>query len=518
MSLLSEYDFFLFLPEIFLTCTVLFLLVYGVVISKTKSSWSSVSSNSLFKGKGEEIHLLVVHITWISFFCVFVTGLLVWNMPFETGFAFSHSLVIDQNTIFCKLFILLTSASCFFISFSYYKNEGINAFEYIVLLLLSTCSMLLMVSSHDLLSFYVTLELQSLIFYVLAASQRNSEFSTEAGIKYFLLGAFSSGIFLFGASMIYGCSGTTQFGSLSQLFTGFAFDEKENHGMLVGVLCVSIGFLFKLGAAPFHMWAPDVYEGSPTPITAFFSIVPKIALLSVFLRFFVVGLHEFPWQPCILVCSLISMFLGALGALSQTKIKRLLAFSAIGHIGYILMGTCCATVEGIQSVYIYVSIYACMTLCMFAFVLSLTPSILQRQELYVREVKKNLRYIEDLSILSSTNPLLAFTCAACLFSLAGIPPLAGFCSKFFLFFAALSSSLYLVAFMGILASCVSCFYYIRIIKIMYFEKPVEYLSYDTVDKEKGAILAVTLFLVLFFFLYPEPLFVHSHKLALLFVS
>ena len=280
MSLLFEYDFFLFLPEMFLITAALLLLVYGVVISPKQA-------------ENPEVHLIMSHITWLCSFCVLLTGVLVWNLPIESGFAFFHSLVIDVNSSFCKLLILGSSASCFIISISYFKKENINAYEYAILLLIATASMLLMVSSYDLLSLYLTIELQSLAFYVLAASKRHSEFSTEAGIKYFLLGAFSSGIFLFGTSMIYGFTGTTQFAHITQLFTGFASSSTlsevwvGNQGMIVGVLCVSIGFLFKLGAAPFHMWAPDVYEGAPTPMTAFFSIVPKIAFLSVFLRFFV---------------------------------------------------------------------------------------------------------------------------------------------------------------------------------------------------------------------------------------
>jgi len=525
MYFFYEYDFFLFLPEIFLLTAVLSFTLYGVIVSffKTEKNefFLSQGINSQFVEKkdsfqgvntnqnNESIHLLMSHMAWLCSFSLFLTSILVWNMPIENGFAFFHNLVLDSNTSFSKLLLLGSSASCFLISIEYFKKEGINAFEYLVLMLLATLSMMLMVSSYDLLSLYLSIELQSLCFYVLAASKRDSEFSTEAGIKYFLLGAFASGIFLFGASLIYGFTGTTQFGYLTHLFTGFAENTFQNYAILGGILCVQIGFLFKLGAAPFHMWAPDVYEGAPTPITAFFSTVPKIAFLSVFLRFFILAFHETAhfWQPAILFASLLSMSIGAFAAFSQNKIKRLLAFSALGHIGYILMGTCCSTIEGIQSVYIYLFIYVCMTLCMFTFLLSVRG-----------QNNTHLKSIYDLSILSTTNPLLAFTCTLCLFSLAGIPPLAGFCSKFYLFFAAISSQLYILAFIGILTSCISCFYYIRVIKIMYFEKPTFIHTYNTLSKEKAAILAITLFILVFFFLYPEPLFVHTHKLALLFVA
>jgi proton-translocating NADH-quinone oxidoreductase chain N len=406
-----------------------------------------------------------------------------------------------------KLLVIGSATGAIFVSFDYFKQESMYVFEYMILLVLSTCSMLLMISSYDFISMYLTIELQSLCFYVLAASKRNSEFSTEAGLKYFLLGAFSSGLLLFGFSLLYGFTGMIHFEDLARLFTGFGTMSHDLFlGILVGILFLAVGFLFKITAAPFHMWAPDVYEGAPTSVTAFFALAPKIAILGVFLRLFFLSFFDFfySWQSIFLLCSLCSMIVGSLAAMSQKKMKRLLAFSSIGHIGYILLGFSCGTVEGLQAILLYLVIYVLMTLNIFSAILAL-----KNQENNLR-----IKYISDLGLLGSTNPVLAFTMAMTLFSMAGIPPLAGFCSKFYIFFAALGSSLYVLAIVGVLTSCISCFYYIRIIKIMYFEQPTQWIVFQQVDQQKALMLASTLFFILFFFAYPSPLFLLSHKAAL----
>jgi proton-translocating NADH-quinone oxidoreductase chain N len=489
MSLLHENDFLLLFPELFLCTAATCLLVYGVVTSTAS-------------------HLMLPNVSWLSALCVVLTCVLLWNNPVDSALLFFHSLLIDDLTLFCKSLILGGSLISFLMSIPYFQGEKINGFEYAILMLLSTCSMLLLTSSYDLLSLYLAIELQSLCFYVLAAAKRQSEFSTEAGLKYFLLGAFSSGILLFGSSMIYGFTGSTNFGHLAHLFTGFGGEYASvfsaNNGMIVGVVFLAVGFLFKLSAAPFHMWAPDVYEGAPTAVTAYFSLVPKVAFFAVFVRFFVVSLHDLllPWQPIILTCSFLSMFVGSLAALSQNKIKRVLAFSSVGHVGYLLLATCCGTVEGIQAVCLYLCIYVVMTACTFACVLAL------------RSPQGSVKYIHDFSVLATTNPVLAGTFALCLFSMAGVPPLAGFCSKFYLFFAAMSSSLYVLAFVGVFTSCISCFYYIRLIKIMYFEKPLVWMEFESMDKPTSLLLGGCIFFIVFFFLYPSPLFLCAHKVAL----
>jgi proton-translocating NADH-quinone oxidoreductase chain N len=397
-------------------------------------------------------------------------------------------------------------------SLQYFQQETVNTFESIVLILLSTCSMLFMISAYDLIAIYLAIELQSLCFYVIAASKRTSEFSTEAGLKYFLLGAFSSGILLFGCSMIYGFTGVTNLEELAKLFTGFGLYTSlegsltlasvgtQSSGVFMGILFVAVGFLFKITAVPFHMWAPDVYEGSPTYVTAFFSIAPKIAILANMLRVFVYSFYDPTWQQLFVFCSIASMVLGAIAGLAQNKVKRLLAYSSIGHVGYLLIGLSCGTIEGIQSLLIGLCIYVLMTINVFAIVLALRQN--------------RCKYISDLSALAKTNPILAITLSVTMFSYAGIPPLAGFCSKFYLFFAALGCGAYLLALIGVVTSVISCFYYIRFVKVMYFDTPNTWILYKPMDREKSLLLAITLFIITFFFLYPSPLFLVTHQMAL----
>lgn len=493
---LFENDFLALFPELFLIGSTFFLLLYGVLLSTSKAyNYPS----------------LVQNVGWLSLLSISFTLCLVTHNPICQSLLFFNTLIIDDFTYFFKIILLGSTFSAIVISFEYLKQERLTAFEYIILILFSTVSMLFMISSYDFISMYLTVELQSLCFYVLAASKRNSEFSTEAGLKYFLLGAFSSGLLLFGCSMIYGFTGITNFGELAKIFTGISEVSTNSSGVIIGIIFIAVGFLFKLTAAPFHMWAPDVYEGSPTAITAFFSIAPKIALFAVFIRLFNFSFYDLmlPWQKMIILCSLASMCVGALAALSQYKIKRLLAYSSIGHIGYLLIGLSCASVEGIEALFIYLIIYIIMTINVFALLLSLTSSEPKHFDSISR-----IKYLSDLGMLSKTNPVLAFTLTCTMFSMAGIPPLAGFCSKFYIFFAALGSSLYFLAIIGVLTSVVSCFYYIRLIKIMYFEKPSSWLVFQPMDRAKSIVLGITLFFMIFFFLYPSPIFLIAHKVAL----
>ena len=522
-SILFENDCLALFPELYLIVSTLFLLMYGVMVS-TSEKYNHP--------------LLMQNIGGLGLWSLGGTLLLIlWN-PVHQSILFYNTLILDEMTSFFKILLISSSFCAILLSFdlSHQKEQShlkylgetsevlssktspVHAFEYMILLLLSTGSMLFMISSYDFLSFYLTIELQSLCFYVLAASKRNSEFSTEAGLKYFLLGAFSSGILLFGCSMIYGFTGLTNFGDLAKIFTGsqegFTSLSGQSTGVLIGIVFLAVGFLFKFTAAPFHMWAPDVYEGSPTPLTAFFSIVPKIALFGVFLRLFFWSFYDFmlPWQKILLFCSLASMIVGALAALGQHKMKRLLAYSSVGHVGYLLLGICCATPEGFEAFLIYLLIYILMTINLFAIILSCQESHHDFHE--IKTGTYHLKYISDLAMLGKMNPLLAFTLTCTMFSMAGIPPLAGFCSKFYLFFAALSSSLYVLAFFGVFTSVVSCFYYIRMIKIMYFEKPTHYIAYQSMDREKSILLGITLFFMIFFFFYPSPLFLIAHQVAL----
>ena len=482
-----EHDLLIMTPEVFLLVSSLVLLGFGLVTQETP-----VSS-------------LIRTFTWLSLFTLACTLCVLVNSPIHHAFVFSQSLLVDDFTFFFKTLLLMSSFGALLISKKYLCEEKIYSFEYILFLLFSTLSMLLMISSYDFLSLFLSIEFQTLCFYVLAASKRTSEFSTEAGMKYFLLGAFSSGILLFGCSLVYGFTGMTNFGDLRLLLTGVDTEVSlPMSGLVLGILFLGVGFLFKVSAAPFHMWAPDVYEGAPTSTTAFFALVPKIALFAVFVRIFFGAFYDLlaSWQSILLICSGLSMIVGSFAALSQQRIKRLLAYSSIGHVGYMLLGFSCASLEGIEAVCIYLVIYVIMTLNVFGIVLALNSK------------QSRLRYLSDFGMLSASHPVLAFTFACTLFSMAGIPPLAGFCSKFYIFFAALSSGLYALALLGVLTSVVSCFYYIRLIKIMYFERPSRWLVYDGMDAEKALVIAASLFFVVFFFVYPSPLFLSAHKVAL----
>lgn len=452
------------------------------------------------------------NVAWLGIFSIVITIVLVANQPITTAHLCYNTLIIDHFTLCCKIGLLLSTASTLVMSLQYFQQETVNTFESIVLILLSTCSMLFMISAYDLIAIYLAIELQSLCFYVIAASKRTSEFSTEAGLKYFILGAFSSGILLFGCSMIYGFTGVTNLEELAKLFTGYglyvsidaslpiASVGPQSSGVFMGILFVAVGFLFKITAVPFHMWAPDVYEGSPTYVTAFFSIAPKIAILASMLRVFVYSFYDPTWQQLFVFCSIASMVLGAIAGLAQNKVKRLLAYSSIGHVGYLLIGLSCGTIEGIQSLLIGLCIYVLMTINVFAIVLALRQN--------------RCKYISDLSALAKTNPILAITLSVTMFSYAGIPPLAGFCSKFYLFFAALGCGAYLLALIGVVTSVISCFYYIRFVKVMYFDTPNTWILYKPMDREKSLLLAITLFSITFFFLYPSPLFIVTHQMAL----
>nr|YP_009720836.1 NADH dehydrogenase subunit 2 [Chlorella vulgaris]QGN75025.1 NADH dehydrogenase subunit 2 [Chlorella vulgaris] len=497
-TFLFDNDFQSFFPEIFLIGAAIFLLVYGVIFSTSPN---------------KNYPLLIIPVSWLSLLaCVFAL-LLLLNSPIQNALLFYNTLLIDDFTTFLKALILFSSFFCIFMSLDSFKLESLNAFECILLLLFSACSMLFLVSSADFISMYLAIELQSLSFYVLAAIKRNSEFSTEAGLKYFLLGAFSSGLLLFGCSLIYGFTGVTNFSELAQIFTGGTQEILTTTTSLpaceLGMVFLLVGFLFKITAVPFHMWSPDVYEGAPTPITAFFVIVPKAALFGVFLRIFLESFYDFllPWQKILLVSSLCSMLLGSLAALSQTRIKRLLAYSSIGHVGYLLAGFACGTIEGIQALLIYLFIYICMNINIFALLLC----GMRRETL---QTVPRIKFISDFSFLSKTQPILALTFTITLFSMAGIPPLAGFYSKAYLFFATMSSNLYVLAIVGVVCSVVSCFYYIRLVKIMYFEGPKNWCSFSRIPVENALTLAITLFFILFFIFYPTPLHLITHKIAL----
>nr|WRW54038.1 NADH dehydrogenase subunit 2 [Mesembryanthemum crystallinum] len=475
-------------PEIFLINATFILLIHGVVFSTSqKDDYPPLVSNVGWLGL---VRYLITLLMLASGAPLLTIGHLFWN----------NLLKRDNFTYFCQILLLLSTAGTISMCFAFFEQERFDAFESIVLILLPTRSMLFMISAHDLIAMYLAIEPQSLCFYVLAASKRKSEFSTEAGSKYLILGAFSSGILLFGCSMIYGSTGATHFDQLAKILTGYEMTGLQSSGIFMGILFIAVGSLFKITAVPFHMWAPDIYEGSPTPVTAFFSIAPKISISANILRVFIYGSYGATLQQIFFFCSIASMILGALAAMAQTKVKRLLAHSSIGHVGYIRTGFSCGTIEGIQALLIGLFIYASMTIDAFAIVSALRQS--------------RVKYIADLGALAKTNPISAITFGITMFSYAGIPPLAGFCSKFYLFFAALGCGAYFLAPVGIVTSVIGCFYYIRLVKRMFFDTPRTWILYEPMDREKSLLLAITSSFITSSFPYPSPLFSVTHQMAL----
>lgn len=395
-------------------------------------------------------------VTGLSVALIIIAGLwLVFVTPY--GEAFGGSFVLDPFAGFMKVLVLVGSAAAVIMSVGFAESERFNRFEFPVLIVLSTTGMMVMVSAGDLITLYLGLELQSLAIYVLAAINRDSARSTEAGLKYFVLGALSSGILLYGASMVYGFTGQIEFGAIASAITS----EGRSLGLVVGLVFVLAGLAFKISAVPFHMWTPDVYEGAPTPITAFLAGAPKVAAMALITRFTVQGFEplQVDWQQIIVFISIASMAFGAFAAIGQRNFKRLMAYSSIGHMGFALVGLAAANVEGVRGVLIYMTIYLAMTLGTFAVILAM-----RRKDGVVEE-------IEDLAGLSKTNPVMALFLTILMLSLAGLPPLAGFFAKYFVFMAAVEAKLYALAVIGVLASVVGLYYYLRIVKLMWFDEP-----------------------------------------------
>jgi proton-translocating NADH-quinone oxidoreductase chain N len=479
-------------PELFLVFLVTTLLVYGVVFS-TSLHWN--------------LPLMTRPLAWVLLWGLGITLLLVLSVPAKEASLFQGVLYHSSLTRWVKVFLLLGALACLGQSLGTFKRERINAFEYLILFLLALLGMFLMVSANDLISIYLGVEMQSLSLYVLAAFQKRSAFSTEAGLKYFLLGAFSSGLLLFGSSLIYGFTGTTNLEVLAVLATGAGGSSPFlGQGLVVGALFLGSGLLFKVAAAPLHMWSPDVYEGAPTTVSAFFAILPKLAVFCLLLRVFAFSLYDFlgAWQGFFLLASFLSMVVGSFGALAQKKIKRLLAYSSIGHVGYMLIGLAGGSVEGIHALLLYLVIYMVMSVNVWTVVLSLG----------FQEKGGGGHYLIDLAGLGRTQPLLALTLALTLFSMSGMPPLAGFCAKLYIFFSAMEASLYLLAVVGVLTSCVGSFYYLRLIKVLFFGTGARWNRWWAIDREKSLLLGGTTLFILFFFLFPRPLLLLTFQMAL----
>ena len=453
------------LPELFLSVVIMTLLLVGVFIKK-----------------GFKL------INLLSILSLLFAIILVLNQPQVITKIFNESYIIDKFSIFMKVLTLLF---CFFVLISskdYLKHNNIEKIEYPLIILSATLGMLLMISSYDLIVFYLGLELQSLCLYILASFKRNDGKSTEAGLKYFVLSALASGLLLYGCSLIYGFTGSTNFEIISYKLVS------ANTGAIFGIVFIMVGLAFKISAVPFHMWTPDVYEGSPTSVTSFFALVPKIAALSVFIRFMYVPFINVieQWQIILIFISIASMILGAVAAIGQSNIKRLMAYSSIGHMGYAIAGLATGSNEGIQSTIIYLTIYLVMNLGAFGCIF-----MMKRENIF-------LESINDLSGLSKNHPLLAFSFLIILFSLAGIPPMAGFFAKFYIFMSVIESGMYALAIIGLITTVISAFYYLRIIKIIYFDKPKK--PFDNIyDWGLKTSLILSSILVLTYFIYPSVL-------------
>jgi NADH-quinone oxidoreductase subunit N len=454
------------LPELTLSIGAMALLMVGVFTRKERAE----------------------AVLWLAVLILALAGFFVLRGSGTTTL-FGDGFIVDPFARALKLLTLIGAGATLMMSADYWAAEGGLKFEFPVLVLLATTGMMMMISANDLIALYVGLELQSLALYVVAAFDRRSARSSEAGLKYFVLGALSSGMLLYGASLIYGFTGST-------LFTNIAAAVQPsgaNLGLIFGLVFLMTGFAFKISAVPFHMWTPDVYEGAPTPVTAFFAAAPKLAAFALTVRTLFAAFpsvtHE--WQQIVTFLAIASMALGSFAAIGQRNIKRLMAYSSIGHMGYALVGLAAGTAEGVQGVIVYLAIYLAMTLGTFACILAM------------RRHGRMVEDIDQLAGLSNTSPTMAFLLAMLLFSLAGIPPLAGFFAKFYVFLAAINAGLYALAVIGVLLSVVGAYYYLRIVKIMYFDAPAE--RFEPMPGLLAAVLGASGLFILFYFVYPAPL-------------
>ncbi|WP_339857295.1 NADH-quinone oxidoreductase subunit NuoN [uncultured Nisaea sp.] len=464
--------------EIFLAAAAMALLMFGV-----------------FKGgKAQEAT------SWLAVAVLLIAGGLVLSHGGNTTPAFFGMFEAGPFAQFAKILILAGSILSIIMSRSTFRQDSFERFEYPVLIVLSTLGMLMMVSANDMIALYIGLEVQSLALYVIASIRRDTLRSTEAGLKYFVLGALSSGMLLYGSSMVYGFAGTTEFDTLASVFAGLQ-GEQPSVGLIIGLVFVICGLAFKVSAVPFHMWTPDVYEGAPTPVTALFAVAPKVAALALFLRVLLepFGALVGEWQQIIALIAVLSMALGSIAAIVQTNIKRLMAYSSIGHMGYALVGLAAANEAGVSGILVYLALYLFMNVGTFACILSM------------RRQGRLVESIHDLAGLSKTHPGMAAMIMIFMFSMAGIPPLAGFFGKWFVFMAAVNAGLFALAILGVIASVIGAFYYLRIVKIMYFDEAEEPLD-SAIPGDLKIIMTVMAAVTLLFFIVPAPL-VSSAKAA-----
>lgn len=466
------------MPEVLLAAAALLLLMVGAY---SKGRW-------------------VVPVILVGAAAAFVGAFYLCMSSAGNTIAFNGMFESNAFTRYAKLLILGSALLSLLIASPWLLREENRQFEFPVIGIFATLGACLLVSAANLISLYMGLELMSLSLYIMAAFARDDVKSSEAGLKYFVLGALASGMLLFGASLVYGFAGTISFTGLSSLFAGS--DSPPYLGVTIGMIFVMVGLCFKISAAPFHMWTPDVYEGAPTPVTAFFATVPKVAALAIFSRLLLLPFENLAgqWQQIIIFVSILTMLVGAFGAIRQTNLKRLLAYSSIGHVGYALIGIAAASVAGMDGLLLYLALYVLMSAGTFACLMLL------------RQQGKESLEVASLAGLSRTRPWLAFALALFMFSMAGIPPLSGFFGKFYVFLAAMQSGMVMLAIVGVLTSVVACYYYLRIVKVMYFEEASQ--SFDRLPAPSLRwVIAVTATVTFLYFLYPTPLIDATHQAA-----
>ncbi|CAL8412670.1 unnamed protein product [Dictyota dichotoma] len=489
-SLLFQADVVALLPEVFLALTFLVILVYG--------SFQVANATELYT-------YLLPFVSRLTLLSLVLSFFLVLNNPIIDTVVWNATFVLDYLSSWSKLFVIFSVFLCVLLSEEYLFLARIRPYEVFVFFIGITLSLFLLVSSYDLLSVYLSIEFLSLIFYTLAAWKRDSGFSAEAGLKYFILGSLASVFFLFGSSLLYLVTGTTNLGSLTLLFNNLS-----DFSILgcVGMLCVASALLFKLGSAPYHMWVIDVYEGAPTIVSLLFAAVPKLAIFIVLLRLVFLGswsLFSSVWENFFFICGLLSLFFGCLGGLGEIKFKRVLGYSAVGHIGFLCLGVGCGSVEGSQAVFFYLFIYTFTSIYVWAYLMHLGP------------ISKNwLSLVDSVGIVQS-NPTLGLLTCLMFFSLAGIPPFGGFFAKMVVFVALVDGYFYIVCVVAVITSSIAAFYYLRIIKILYFEKSNTWAFFDTISKSHSFVLSLTSLIVLLFAVNPNIFYLLSYKLGLSFL-
>jgi len=462
------------LPEIVLACCAMLILIFGVFQKKNPAFIC----------------------TMLALGALVIAGVMLLGT--NRGAAYNGLFVVDDFATYTKLLIILGAGFSAILSIDYNVREGISRFEFPVLILLSTIGMMVMCSASSMMTLYMGLELQSLSLYVLCAFARDDARSAESGLKFFVLGALASGLLLYGISLTYGFAGTMQFGELSRILTT---PGAASTGLVVGMVFIVAGLAFKLSAVPFHMWTPDVYEGAPTPVTAFMSTAPKVAAIALLLRTLEIPFgHITPqWSQLVVLVALASMLLGALAAIGQRNIKRLMAYSSIGHMGYALVGLAAGTSDGIRGVLVYMAVYVFMSAGVFACIIAM------------RRRGRPLEQIADLSGLARTDPGLALAMAVFMFSMAGIPPFSGFFGKLYVFLPAVETGHWGLAVVGVLTSVVGAYYYLRIIKIMYFDAAAP--AFDVRPASVSFVAGAGALVTTLFFLIPAPLVAAAQQAA-----